>query len=1006
MRVIFAIIRFDCPETEGEKLGNIKKPITEYIQERRTVIMKMRKFLAIALAMAIIFGTMSFPVFAENEMTFSEFIAVMQSNNYKYDFQGATVRLTTDKFCVDSAHGSESDCTYTKGTDADAVPQRIQGTNAQYQLFSGAKTVKIENVKFVADKSKGVGLHLTNNNGWQGEIDGNFNVEFQFQNTSNLVLNNCSFDGINVAPYHQGIDTKKTNKDEFSNCSFENVYNAYGIQGAYAGNVIVSGCTFKNCTGGIYIAAGGTNGILINNNTFENMGENCPDEKIDSKGLVQLSAATPTNAPVTIANNTSDGSTPVLRQLSGVTKIATANNSFGSSTDITTVTEEGSTTLPTVVNPVAEVNGVPYATLPAAIYGIKSGETVKLVDNIHVGFEDMTDYGSAGYTWLVISGKSLTMDLNGHTIDFNDDVKRNGANFIQFISVAYGSDVTVTGNGVIDVDLSTNTDAYIFYVIKNDGYGESKLTIENGTFRGAPCVVKNIGNNVITVKGGTYDITNHCKSTYPNQIKGVLNSKGAGNMSIQMEGGTVVGNDPRHFDDGSLVKSGYTVKKTGENYTVVPENTCIAVLNTKYKNYSSNQTNPNDYTYIDESYYYETYADAIANAQDGDTVTLLAGARGMTVKVEKANDKVVAGEEFTVKVVLNSEAIAHVEYTLEYDSTKFAPVNGNNTGKITFTQDSGTSAYEDGKVLAEYKFKALAQTEETTGEFKLTSATTSTFAEALEGTKVDVAKITNATVTISMEAFNVKVKVDGEEVDGNSKTINYDGNTHSVSFDVTPTSYKKITTTIKLDGTDVNTIKKPGTYEIEYTVESLDGYNNYTGRFTLTILPANAYFTEVNLSSGKNADYVAGKKLVLAYTDLDDVGFKYNKVDMIEVTKVIGNYQYEGTETTKKNFKHVYAYVTDAISNGTLASYKANITPFVIEEGYAIKKIDEYTFDINNSVGLDNLDPTTAMGIYGGVSVYYGNSAAQINILKADVNGDKKVDADDTTRVTLAVYGK
>ena len=59
--------------------------------------------------------------------------------------------------------------------------------------------------------------------------------------------------------------------------------------------------------------------------------------------------------------------------------------------------------------PVAVVGGKAYPTLSSAVYGAESGATITV----------LRDFSSDGAT-MNQAGKKLTIDLNGHTVTFND----------------------------------------------------------------------------------------------------------------------------------------------------------------------------------------------------------------------------------------------------------------------------------------------------------------------------------------------------------------------------------------------------------------------------------------------------------------------------------------------------------------------------------------------------------------------------------------------------------
>lgn len=92
-------------------------------------------------------------------------------------------------------------------------------------------------------------------------------------------------------------------------------------------------------------------------------------------------------------------------------------------------------------------------------------------------------------------GKSVILDLNGHSIRVND------VNFTGRPLVNWGT-MVITGNGRIDASIA-----------KQGGYGAidnyGTITIENGHFTGAVeangATVRNRGDAQLTIEGGTFD---------------------------------------------------------------------------------------------------------------------------------------------------------------------------------------------------------------------------------------------------------------------------------------------------------------------------------------------------------------------------------------------------------------------------------------------------------------------------------------------------------------------
>ena len=402
--------------------------------------MNVKKIMTGILSAAIAFTSVAFTAYAEdpNTITYGQFLETMKANNYNYDFGGKTITLKMTNFCTNQNHNPAEEGFEDYRDKKDEAPARIQSPKAQYQLFKGVQDVVIKNLNIVADIKDGVALHLFNNNGWEGKIEAGtpFNAEFQFLNNGNLTIEGCNFDRVSVAPYHSGDRNKLVNcTDTVKGCSFKNVYDAYGVQGAYAGKVIVDNTSFDTCSGGMYVE-GGKNGITMSNNNFTNMGKYCKSGKEDTRGLIQISANVEQaeNSVVEITNNTSDGSTPVLRQLSSkVSEIVTGGNKFGSdstatsTTDSLTFTEKPSQ----AVTAVAKIGNKEYATLAEAMIaacnmnvetrnGIPtqtSGVVIDIVADIDAQASVLARGGKVtGYGQHFVHNIDLTINGNNHII--------------------------------------------------------------------------------------------------------------------------------------------------------------------------------------------------------------------------------------------------------------------------------------------------------------------------------------------------------------------------------------------------------------------------------------------------------------------------------------------------------------------------------------------------------------------------------------------------------------
>jgi len=247
---------------------------------------------------------------------------------------------------------------------------------------------------------------------------------------------------------------------------------------------------------------------------------------------------------------------------------------------------------------VAEVGSKKYETLADAIRLATKGQTVRLLADVEQN------------TQLTI-GKSITLDLNGKTIKNTVDIWGDTANAI--LSITNGAKVTITGNGTID---AKENDCYTINVVKGD------LTIENGTFYGNVSVVQ-VEEGTLSVKGGTFDLHQKWEGSSKYLFNCIDSEFTSGNAKVAISGGTFVGFDPNVSPeqkvDGktpSFAAPGVGITKN-ENGSF----TAAAGMTAQILDKDGNSVKA-----------YSTLAEAVAAAQDGQTVRLLADAES-SIKV-------------------------------------------------------------------------------------------------------------------------------------------------------------------------------------------------------------------------------------------------------------------------------------------------------------------------------------------------------------------------------------
>lgn len=209
----------------------------------------------------------------------------------------------------------------------------------------------------------------------------------------------------------------------------------------------------------------------------------------------------------------------------------------------------------------AVVNGVTYTTLTDAVAAAESGETVKLIKDITLDE-------------VLVVNKTVTLDLNGHTINNEVDLWNKATKAWSLISVRKGGELTVTGNGTLK---AKENDCYAI-----DLQEGGIATIENGTFIGNLTAVY-VKEGTATINGGNYSIQQY----YPtNPYEYILNCTDdnykTGTAKIVVKGGTFAKFNPAaNRAEGKwtdFLADNHKVIVNGDNYTVTAAEENDAVL--------------------------------------------------------------------------------------------------------------------------------------------------------------------------------------------------------------------------------------------------------------------------------------------------------------------------------------------------------------------------------------------------------------------------------------------
>jgi|GEM_PF-365023 len=239
---------------------------------------------------------------------------------------------------------------------------------------------------------------------------------------------------------------------------------------------------------------------------------------------------------------------------------------------------------------VAKVGSKKYETLADAIRLAAKGKTITLLADVEQN------------TQLTIN-KSITLDLNGKTIRNTVDIWGDKANAI--LSITNGAKVTITGNGTID---AKENDCYTINVVKGD------LTIENGTFYGNVSVVQ-VEEGTLSVKGGTFDLHQKWEGSSMYLFNCIDEAYVDGSANVAISGGTFVGFDPNVSPEQKVDGKVPSFAAPGVGITKNENGSFTAVdgMTAQILDEDGNSVNA-----------YNTLAEAVAAAQNGQTITLLA----------------------------------------------------------------------------------------------------------------------------------------------------------------------------------------------------------------------------------------------------------------------------------------------------------------------------------------------------------------------------------------------
>ena len=312
-----------------------------------------------------------------------------------------------------------------------------------------------------------------------------------------------------------------------------------------------------------------------------------------------------------------------------------------------------------------------YDSLVEAINSASDGDTITLNGDIDV------------QRTLVVT-KKLTLDLAGHklynTKDLRDAPTEKDNNW-SLISVRENGDLTITGNGTLD---AKKDDCYAVDVQDET----AKATLENGTFVGNITTVY-VFEGTLVVKDGSYSIKQLNSNGVQNQYGLTINCYDQnyknGTAKVLITGGTFA-----HFNPVDNAAEGTGTNFATSGYETVEGTDGLYTAQVKSDNAAA----------IDDVQY-ATLADAVAAANNGDTVTLLKNTvedvvipAGKTITLDLNGKKLTNKTGHTITVEQGATLTINGEGTV--DNVTHQKTTIYNKGTVTLNGGTYDRSKEDG----------------------------------------------------------------------------------------------------------------------------------------------------------------------------------------------------------------------------------------------------------------------------------------------------------------------
>ena len=482
----------------------------------------------------------------EGENSIDEFIVDAAIDNFKLADVNSTLTAPKDITVTTDVEGSEVEYKDGKYIVVDAVRVAQIGDN-QYKTLAAAITAAKagDTITLLTDVTENV---TVNKNVTIDGADKTYTGQIIATNRAEITIKNVNFDGKGFKGY--AIETRGAYYLTVEDCTAKNY--GYGFIQVASGTVLttVKNVTISDMAYGVKVDY--SNAVILENVTTDVTAAGVLNSNYGEKTITIKNSDI--NILGTWTRNDNLKTTYVFEGENSIDefivdaaidnfKLADVNSTLTAPKEITVTTEaegykvafENGVYKLVEKTYEAQIDNVKYETLQEAIDAAKDGETVKLLDNIELGWNDAVKTADDLPVLVKVEGKSINLDMNGKSIKV--DHQSTTDRIYAVVYVADEASLNVAGEGTIDVATNEETPkvAYMFWKRGTNG----TLTIENGTYHmnnSEDSMVYTNGSEIVTVNGGTFTLD--AVGDRVNGFPCIFNANGNNNNHVIVTGGT------------------------------------------------------------------------------------------------------------------------------------------------------------------------------------------------------------------------------------------------------------------------------------------------------------------------------------------------------------------------------------------------------------------------------------------------------------------------------------